>query len=135
MQRGGTGEDLGATGDLDITGTLSLAGAGVGQTIINGNQNDRVFDIHAGASGVLISNLTISHGQTSDTNSSGRGGGGVRNRGNMRLLQATVTDNGAVGGRDLASSDGNLAGDAECLGGCRPAALFPMNYKRGPARN
>jgi hypothetical protein len=38
LQHGGTGEDLGATGDLDITGTLSLVGAGVGQTIINGGK-------------------------------------------------------------------------------------------------
>ncbi len=95
LQHGGTGEDLGATGDLDITGTLSLVGAGVGQTVINGNKTDRVFDIHAGASGVLISNLTISHGQTSDSNSSGRGGGGVRNRGGLTLRSVSITENSA----------------------------------------
>lgn len=47
----GINEDLGATGDLDITSNITIAGAGAASTIIqagttNANGIDRVFDLN-----------------------------------------------------------------------------------------
>ena len=39
------GEDANATGDFDITGSLTIQGAGAGLTIIDAQQFDRVFDV------------------------------------------------------------------------------------------
>src|SRR5690606_37164132 len=46
----GTGEDAATTGDLDITDTLTITGAGAGRTFIDAAGIDRVFHVHAGAS-------------------------------------------------------------------------------------
>lgn len=95
LQQNGIGEDLGATGDLDITDPVSIVGAGVGETVINGNGIDRVFDIHADASSVLFSNLTLRRGQTTGEDGDGPGGAGVLNRGNLTLHAVNITENSA----------------------------------------
>jgi hypothetical protein len=95
LSQAGAGEDLAATGDLDITGPLSILGSGVGQTVINGNGLDRVFDIHAGASSVLLANLTINGGQTAPGGGDGTGGGGVRNRADLTLSTVQLQGNSA----------------------------------------
>src|SRR5262245_1252485 len=41
----GVGEDANATGDFDISDTLTIRGAGAGLTIIDGQQLDRLFDV------------------------------------------------------------------------------------------
>src|SRR5436309_2887718 len=41
----GAGEDLAATGDLDITGSVSIVGAGAATTTVDGNHLDRVFQV------------------------------------------------------------------------------------------
>jgi hypothetical protein len=93
LSKAGAGEDLGAIGDLDITGPLSIFGSGVEQTVINGNGLDRVFDIHADASSVLLANLTITGGRPATGNGDMTGGGGVRNRGGLRLNAVSVSGN------------------------------------------
>jgi CSLREA domain-containing protein len=45
----GAWEDNAATGDLDITDDLVVTGAGMGVTLIDGNELDRIFDIRSGA--------------------------------------------------------------------------------------
>ena len=68
----GRGEDASATGDLDITGNLSIKGKNSASTIINGNQLDRVFQILSGK--VSISNaMTIENGRALED------GGGILN--------------------------------------------------------
>ena len=46
----GAGEDAAATGDLDITESLTIIGAGAANTIVDGgpagSANDRLFSIH-----------------------------------------------------------------------------------------
>ena len=51
----GTGENAAATGDLDVTGPLTITGRGPGQTIIDasGVISDRVFDVRPGAGTVV----------------------------------------------------------------------------------
>ena len=44
----GAGEDASATGDLDITGNLTIKGKGSASTIIDGNNLDRVFQVLGG---------------------------------------------------------------------------------------
>ena len=64
----GAGEDNDATGDLDISGNVSIQGRGEGQTIIDGNNLDRVIQVLGGV--VSITGVTIQHGRAV-----GEGGG------------------------------------------------------------
>jgi predicted outer membrane repeat protein/VCBS repeat-containing protein len=78
----GPEENAGRTGDLDITGDLTVVGAGAASTTIDGNLNDRVFDVR-GAVGstrfVSLQNLTITGGKTVQTaDPLGDYGGGLR---------------------------------------------------------
>lgn len=66
----GTGEDLGASGDLDITTEMTVRGQGAQATVVDGQGLDRVLDVQNGASGdVVIEDLTLHNG-------SAAGGGG-----------------------------------------------------------
>jgi CSLREA domain-containing protein len=56
---GGRNEDAAGTGDLDISGTVTIVG--IGQPTIDGNQLDRVFQILPN-SHVTLSGLTIRNG-------------------------------------------------------------------------
>ncbi|MCC6189382.1 MAG: CSLREA domain-containing protein [Anaerolineales bacterium] len=89
----GLDEDAAATGDLDITGDLDLAGAGTTQTVIDGGQLDRVFQIAATVE-VRLSQVTIQHGQRPGmpvhfVNN----GGGIANDGRLTLDHVWVYSN------------------------------------------
>jgi CSLREA domain-containing protein len=88
----GAGENAAATGDLDITDPLTIAGAGKTSTVIYGNGLDRVLDIY---DPVNISDVTISGG-----NSGAESGGGIRAAGALTLTTSRVSENasGAGGG-------------------------------------
>ncbi len=82
-----SGSDGEATGDLNITRTMSLLGNGAGITIIDGNGaalNDKVFRI---TETVFISGVTIQHG------SSPNYGGGILNFGTLTLNNSAVISN------------------------------------------
>jgi CSLREA domain-containing protein len=85
----GTGENAAATGDLDITDDLILAGDSAKTTFIDGAAADRVFDILGSA--VTISGITIQNGSASD-------GGGIRLNASssLTLHDAAVSDNHAT---------------------------------------
>lgn len=55
---GGTDEDLNATGDLDITDSLTINGRGAGATVVDAAGIDRVFHI-IGAVSVGLNGLTV----------------------------------------------------------------------------
>lgn len=90
------------SGDLNITGSLTLAGAGAAQTIIDAHQIDRIFYIAPGVS-VTISNVTIQNGLVSYV------GGGILNNGILTLnadqIRGNQTTSGSAGGGII-----NLAG-------------------------
>ncbi|HSA59373.1 MAG TPA: choice-of-anchor Q domain-containing protein [bacterium] len=97
----GAGEDLAATGDLDITDNVIITGSGSLTTVIEGNgaaTGDRVFHIDAGASpgvaaSVVMTGVTIQGG-----NVSGSGGGiNIDNRGFLRIVDSLVFGNDATG--------------------------------------
>lgn len=85
----GADEDAAATGDLDITGSLTITGAGAASTIIDGGALDRVFEIYGTT--VQISGVTIRNGMaTSGGALSNRGGGIQVNVGSTLLLTDSV---------------------------------------------
>ncbi len=89
----GAGENVAATGDLDITESLAINGAGALSTTIDGNALDRVFHVNPGqAAGVevSISGVTIQNGSSAQ-------GGGIYNdaAGSLTLTTSQVSGNRA----------------------------------------
>ena len=101
----GADEDQASTGDLDLAGAVHLVGtAGGGRarsTIDATGLADRVLDVAgSGPSDVSIQNLVVSGGAlpaSSDT-SDRFAGGGIRNRGRLKLSDSLVQDNVAARG-------------------------------------
>ncbi|HET6771285.1 MAG TPA: choice-of-anchor Q domain-containing protein [Actinomycetota bacterium] len=77
-------------GDLDISGEITVAGAGAQQTVIDGGDVDRVLEV-SGVS-VVISDVTIRNGQTTS------GGGGISVAGVATFNRVAVMDNNAITG-------------------------------------
>jgi CSLREA domain-containing protein len=85
----GAGEDFSETGDLDIYESISIVGDGIGITIIDGNDSDRVFDILAGNTAtVSISDMSIYHGDPGAGN-----GGAIRNSANLTMTRVRLDHN------------------------------------------
>jgi len=104
----GRGEEQAATGDLDITDSVRIIGAGADQTTIDGNSLDRLFDIHGSNIRVTMSNLTLIHGHPGDATSSATGGA-LRNQGKLILEHVTIRANTAgQGGAIYNASAGDL---------------------------
>ena len=69
-------EDNDVLGDLDITPTMSIQGAGSGLTIIDGNgavTGDRVIQILSSAQETSLSGMTIRNGKRTSTFDEGGG--------------------------------------------------------------
>ncbi len=96
----GRGEDLSASGDLDIRNVISLFESGVGrrycelggcipyalETDIDGNGDDRVFHVHPGGR-LTLSNLVVTNGGEVDRAPLG---GGIANEAGGRLTLFNV---------------------------------------------
>jgi CSLREA domain-containing protein len=86
-------------GDLNLTPppsgipVISIIGAGMNSTIIDGHHTDRVFSVSAGRP-VIINNLTIRNGSVGLY----QDGGGLINEGGVILNAVRVFSNSAVGG-------------------------------------
>jgi hypothetical protein len=92
----GANEDNAETGDLDLTGILTIQGDNANQIIIDGNGTDRIFDIRPGAT-VIISGVTVRNGNPGN----GANGGGLlvtggTPRAKLTLADSIVVDNSAV---------------------------------------
>jgi CSLREA domain-containing protein len=81
----GAGEDLGATGDLDIRDDVTIVGRDAGNTTLDGATIDRVFDVQAGTKLELVG-LTVRNGATNGTP-----GGGIRVLGELAMTRGAVT--------------------------------------------
>jgi CSLREA domain-containing protein len=99
----GAGEDAAATGDLDVTKSVTITGAGARQTLIDGSGIDRVFEVASGVT-ALIADVTVTGGLVNGD------GGGIANSGTLTLLRDTIANNEAIlagnhagGGVDSAS--------------------------------
>ncbi len=96
LARAGAGEDAAATGDLDVTETLTIVGKGMGRTVVDGNDLDRVFDASSGT--FVLRRLTVTGGESDN-------GGGIRSWGaTLRLQDVAVT------GNEAADNGGGIAG-------------------------
>ncbi|MBK7949747.1 MAG: hypothetical protein IPK00_13615 [Deltaproteobacteria bacterium] len=94
LTREGADEDAAATGDLDITDDVEIAGAGAADTIVDGSvARDRVFDIRSGGAepDVSISGLTIRGGAA--VTPLAPTGGGIENAGALTLSDCAITGN------------------------------------------
>jgi uncharacterized repeat protein (TIGR01451 family) len=105
---GNSGEDDAAEGDLDITETLTIIGAGARTTIIDGNANDRIFHVPANVGSLTLSDMTLRNG-----NADGNDGGAILNSDNtVTLTDVTLTGNSAAGKKGgaiyVASGDAQL---------------------------
>jgi fibronectin-binding autotransporter adhesin len=92
---GSTGEDAATYGDLDITDSLHIVGAGIGSSIISAafsSQNDRIFHVDPSGTGITVefSGLTIQNANVTSFD-----GGGIYNRGNLTLTNVEVVNNRA----------------------------------------
>jgi hypothetical protein len=107
LTRAGQGQDNAATGDLDLRTNITIQGAGVGNTVINGGGLDRVFDVQPGAV-VTLRNLAVTGGNV-DTGSLATGvGGGIRNSGTLTTDNVLVFNNRAFAGGGIQNSGGTL---------------------------
>lgn len=102
-----------STGDLDIdnSASITIVGAGAGQTIIDPARNDRAFAIHQGAS-LSVSGVTIQHAESDDTttdvNSDDAGdGGAIYNDGSLTISDSALIHDSAYddGGAIYSDSD------------------------------
>lgn len=122
----GAPEDAAASGDLDLLQAVTLVGAGVDATIIDGNATDRV--IHVLAQSVSLNTLTIRNGNSGSNNAAGIqivngsvtgaqiavtgnagniGGIHVGNNASLTLLESVVAENsGASAGGIFVSGSG-----------------------------
>jgi len=117
----GAGEDLDATGDLDIRQSVTISATGVTSPTVTGSTlwNDRIFHILTGTvsiKGIAISGqrsgyingpgggavliesgafLTLSDSKVEDSHSSAFSGGGIRNDGTLMLTNVAVINNTA----------------------------------------
>lgn len=126
----GLDEDAAATGDLDVTGDLTLNGAGAKTTIIDGNATDRVLHVDplfAGAGNVvvLLNDLTLQNGHPTGAT---KDGGGILNQGKLTLTRCAVKNNttgtngdgGGIyddGGPEVTCIDSTFSGNSARNGG------------------
>ncbi len=89
---GPAGDDLTATGDLDVSEELTITGGGTATTVINGGLLDRVFDVLATAGTVTITDVTITGGKSE----AGTNGGAIDvEDSTLRLERVLLTANQA----------------------------------------
>ena len=106
-------ENSAATGDLDVTGPLTISGAGANVTTINANGIDRVFHLPSGSS-LNLSGVTVIGGvATDDGFSPGTGQGG----GLLSSFVGTITISDSVfsGNRAEGSAGGSGQGGGSML--------------------
>ena len=88
----GSDEDAAATGDLDITSTMTIAGAGAAVTEIQQVTFDRLFDVRPGGS-LTLTDVHLDFGFLADVVSSGGGNGaGIRSQGTLIVRRAWFSD-------------------------------------------
>ncbi len=110
---GASGEDANVSGDLDINNPDSITIIGVHSfdSIISGNQVDRVLDIHSGT--VYLESLSVIGGLPGY----GENGGGIYNRGDLTMTLCSLSSNGTRGGEYEDTEGGNGGGIYNVSGG------------------
>jgi len=99
----GAGEDIGATGDLDVNANIAFVGNGTLLTVIDGGAIDRVFHVDPSNAGRTVSfqDLTIQNGNPGASNGGGIRAGAVTS---LTLTNVSVDGNTAVFGGGIYSA-------------------------------
>ena len=92
LTRLGADEEVGLTGDLDITSPIKIVGAGVSATVIDGNRTDRVLNVKSGAT-LTLTKVTVRNGHVNPDLTVAVNGGGIYNNGTLTLTNVTVMGN------------------------------------------
>ena len=103
------------TGDLDITGSLTISGAGAGSTIVDGGAGasaqvpgmDRVFEVSVDGGTVAFSGLTITDGHADEY------GGAIANNSTANVTVSDSTLTGNVAGKAGGALDNHVGGQVE----------------------
>lgn len=108
--------------NITISRNVYLHGAGIDQTVIDGDGKDRVIDINEGFV-VTLSNLTVKNGRSTS-------GAGIYNEGATTLNHVAVVENVAFGadGSDGASARGGGSGGSANGGGIYNRASLTLNH-------
>ena len=99
----GSGENAAATGDLDVSQTVTINGAGEGSTIIDGNTTDRIFEVTSSSATLELTDMTLQDGDAMG----GDGGAISTSSGTVVLSDCTITSNIAISGGALGNSSGD----------------------------
>jgi len=104
----GAGEDLAATGDLDITDSVTIVGKGAALTVVDGHHSDRVFHVFGPSPLVSFVGLKIQNGVI--LSGTPAGGGIYNSGGTVTVNSCTITNNisAAQFGGGIFSYAGNL---------------------------
>src|SRR5687767_3462323 len=114
------------TGQLSITGQLTIDGPGAEQLAVSGNHQSRIFRVSGGAT-VSIAGLTITDGMATGD------GGGILNTGSILALAGIVLSSnqtvGTPGGAGRGGAIANLSGATLTVNDC----LITQNQALGGA--
>lgn len=100
----GAEEDANATGDLDLSGDVTIVGVGATATIIDAGGIDRVLDVRSGTT--TIQSVTVRGGNSGAGTTAG---GGIRQTGgNLNVFDSVVRDNHTWTGGGILSTAGSL---------------------------
>jgi CSLREA domain-containing protein len=104
----GSGEDLAATGDLDITDSVTIKGKGAALTVVDGSHSDRVFHVIGPGPVVNFVGLKVQNGSLGTGDFAG---GGIFNFGATVIVNSCIITNNvfiAQAGGGILSMNGNL---------------------------
>ncbi len=121
----GTGESANATGDLDVTDSLIIEGAGAANTIIDAADIDRVLEVVGIGTSLTLRNLTITGGNLI----AGQGAGVLTTSGTLTVENVIFTDNESSG----TASAGAIALVGAGATGTIDNSLFDANKSGGSA--
>lgn len=108
----GADEDNNTSGDLDIRASVAIEGAGMGITIVDAAQIDRVIDIPVAGITLRLSDVSIVNGQPPDGFTAGENGGGIDNPKGANLVLTRVELANNTTGDGASSFAFGLAGGA-----------------------
>ncbi|WP_083435178.1 DUF4347 domain-containing protein, partial [Rhodopirellula islandica] len=118
-------DDVNSYGDLDILKDVTIVGHGINNTIIDGGELSRIFDVRGGT--LTISDVTLQGGRSGSnsgggiqvnastglivdrallTNNSGVDGGAISNYGTIELTDVSIIDNGGIAGQSTNTGGG-----------------------------
>lgn len=88
LNRSGALENLAASGDLDVSGNITIVGDLASSTIIDAQQIDRVFEVLVGGT-LVVERINVTGGYAIE-------GGGIQSRGNLTVREAIVSNNSTI---------------------------------------